>query len=102
MFQINVKGPNEMIGNITLYGEQHIYIIQFLIADCQLKRIPWNKVPLQKPSVAELLMETESTLPCPQEPFNGPHLEPYESSTRHPIPSKTNFNVILPPSSRSS
>jgi hypothetical protein len=50
-------------------------------------------------------MEPEGSIPCSQEPCNGPYPEPYQSNPVHSIPSdlsKIHFNIVYPPMSRSS
>jgi hypothetical protein len=49
-----------------------------------------------------ILMEAEGSLPCSQEPFISPYLEPDQSSTYSPILSKIRFSIIYQPMSRSS
>jgi hypothetical protein len=44
-------------------------------------------------------MEPEGSIPCSQEPSNGPYSEPYQSSPHHPILSKIHFDIIHPPTS---
>jgi hypothetical protein len=46
-------------------------------------------------------MEPVGSLPCLQEPSTGPYSEPDEFSTYHPNLFKIQFNIILPPTSRS-
>jgi hypothetical protein len=46
-------------------------------------------------------MEHRSTLLSSEEPATGPYSQPDESST-HPIPFKIHYNIILPPTLRSS
>jgi hypothetical protein len=47
-------------------------------------------------------METESSIPCSQEPSTGPYSEPYQSNPHYPILSKIHFNIVHPPTSWSS
>jgi hypothetical protein len=47
-------------------------------------------------------MEPEGSVPCSQEPSAGPYPAPDQSSPCHPILYKIHFNIILPPTSRSS
>jgi hypothetical protein len=47
-------------------------------------------------------MELEGSLLRSQEPSSGPYPEQNQSSPYHPILSKIQFNIILPPAFRSS
>jgi hypothetical protein len=41
-------------------------------------------------------MVPEGSLPCSQEPYNGPHPELYQSNPHHPILPKIYFNIVHP------
>jgi hypothetical protein len=48
-------------------------------------------------------MKPEGSLPYSQEPSTGPYPDPDQSSHTTPTyPSKIHFNIILPPTSKSS
>jgi hypothetical protein len=45
-------------------------------------------------------IESESSIPCSQEPSTGPYTEPYQFNPHHPILSpKIHFNTVHPPTS---
>jgi hypothetical protein len=47
-------------------------------------------------------MEPEGSLPFSQESSTGPHPEPDQSSSYHPILFQIHYNIILPPTLSSS
>jgi hypothetical protein len=48
---------------------------------------------------SQRFMEPEGSLPCSQEPSTGPHSEPDQSNSYHPILSKIHFIIVHPPTS---